>query len=318
VRDFKRALITGAAGAGARCMIEYLQKNQPQIELHGAVRNRNARKVPEGVVVYEVDLLDTGSIIWCLNKSLPDVIFHLAANPDKGFEIPSAILTNNAIGSCNLFQSVLLTTGGDSVIVSPSSSEIYGNVEPEEVPIKEDCPKRPVSPYAVAKLAQDNLASVYCKVYGMQIITTRPVSYNNFYRTNLFTSNFARQIACIEQGKQTVLKHGNLANTRILCDARDIAEAHWLAATKCTPGHAYNIGDGQQVTVGEVLDKLCHFSTCHIPTQQDPILMRLVDVTLQVPDCSKFKMATGWQPRIDLDRSLQDLLNYWREEVGKE
>ena len=324
-----KVLITGATGSGARYLIEYLQEHQPQVTIHGTARRKNSKKNPTGIELHEVDLLDSMSILRCLSQVRPDVIFHLAANPDKGFEVPSAILMNNAVGSANLFEAIRYYNDYRSItvnlpiIINVSSSEVYGAVKPEEVPITEECPKRPVSPYAVAKLAQDNLGSVYFKAYGMPVITTRSFSYNNFHRLNLFTSDFARQIALVEAGKLKVVKHGNLDSVRVMCDARDIARAYWLCATKCEPGEAYNIGGGQQVTVGRVLDHLIRISqerpeSLPIEIEQDPALMRPVDVTLQVPDCGKFKKATGWEPKFDLDQSLNDLLNHWRKEVQKE
>lgn len=319
MRQFRRVLITGATGAGARCLIEYLQKEQQHVKIDGTARRSTSRKPISGVTLYEVDVLDCGSIIRCLCKCQPDVIFHFASNPDKGWDVPLATVVGKAAGACNLFEAVLHTRESlDPVIVNISSSEIYGDIRPEEIPIKENCPKRPLSPYGVGKLAQDALASVYHKAYGLSIVTTRAFSYNNFYRTNLFTSDFARQIARIEQGKQSVLRHGNLDSLRALCDARDIAEAHWLAATKCAVGEAYNIGSEQKVTVGEVLQTLCSFADKPISCEPDPSLMRPVDVTLQIPDCSKFKKETGWQPKFDLEWSLENLLNHWRKEVAKE
>lgn len=316
----RRVMITGGTGSGARYLIEYLQKEQPQVEIHATARRKNAKRAPQGVTLHEVDLLDTASIINCFQRLLPDAIFHLAANPDKGFEIPSAMLMNNAVGSANLFEAARLCYGVHQelpVIISASTSEIYGAVRPEEVPIREDCPKRPCSPYGVSKLAQDCLGKVYFDAYGMNIITTRAFTYNNFYRTNLFSSSFAQQIALIEAGKQKVLRHGNLDSVRVMCDASSIAEAYWLAAVRCRPGEVYNIGGDKQVTVGDVLQRLIRKASVPIHTEVNPDLLRPVDVTLQIPDCSKFRAETGWEPTFDLDASLHGLLEYWRQEVKK-
>lgn len=323
--NIQRALITGATGSGARYLIEYLQSHHPEVEIYGTARRKNSKKFPPGVKLYEADLLDMPSVLRCLWRSQPDVIFHLAANPDKGFEIPSAILMNNAVGTVNLFEAIRCWKDGANLVgrewpicINVSSSEVYGAVRPEEIPIVEECPKRPCSPYAVSKLAQDCLAKVYYDAYGMNIITTRSFTYNNFYRTNLFTSDFAKQIALIELGKLKVLKHGNLESIRVMCDARDIAYAYWLAAVKGRVGEAYNIGGGQKVTVGGVLEEMKSMSTVPIVCEQDSNLFRPVDVTLQVPDCSKFKAETGWEPKFDLSTSLCDLLNHWRQEVRRE
>jgi len=316
----KKVLITGANGSGARYLITHLQGHQPQVEIHGTVRRKNSKYQVPNIVFYEADLLDQGSLLRCLYVSQPDIIFHLAANPDKCFEVPVACFMTNAVGTLNLFEAVRSYAVGYKapIIINVSSSEVYGAVRPEEVPITEECPKRPVSPYAVAKLAQDNLANVYWQAYKTPIITTRSFTYNNFYRRNLFTSDFAHQIALIEAGKQNVLKHGNLDSVRVMCDGRDIAEAYWLAATKCQPGEAYNIGGGQQVTVGEILERLIALSGKCIPHCGDAALYRPVDVTLQVPDCTKFKQATGWEPKFDLDQSLKGLLGHWRKEIARD
>jgi GDP-mannose 4,6-dehydratase len=335
--EIKHVLITGANGSAGRYLCEYLRDHHPDVQVFGTARNKNSvTNPPVECRLHEMELTDLSSILRVITATEPDVIFHLAANPDKCFETPVGVLQSNTIGTANLFEAVRFWRAEseydgryeyDPIIVSASSSECYGDVRPEDVPIKESCPFRPVSPYAVSKAAQDHLATVYFKAYGMRIITTRAFTYNNFYRTNLFTSDFARQIALIEAGKLDVLKHGNLDSVRVICDARDIACAYWLAATRCRFGEAYNIGGDCQVSVGEVLAKLCALSNwkldhrgtfeSRIKCEPDPALMRPTDVTLQVPDSTKFREATGWTPQFDLTRSLRDLLNYWRKEVVK-
>lgn len=314
----EKVLITGAVGSTGRYLTEYLRENRPNVEIYGIVRRKNSRQPLPGIVLYEGDLLDTASLIRIVRTTLPDVVFHFAANPDKGFEIPSAILQNNLIGTANLLEAVRAVH--EAVVYRPifinvSSSEVYGAVRPDEVPIKEDCPMRPQSPYGISKMAQDHLGQVYHKAYGMKIITTRAFTYINPLRLDLFTSAFARQIAYIEAGKQAVLKHGNLDSVRVVVDSKDIAEAYWLAATRCCFGEVYNIGGAKPISVGQVLDMLKILSPKTIPTEQDPSLMRLLDVTLQVPDCTKFIKETNWSPKRDLNSSLQTLLNYWRRKV---
>lgn len=314
----QRVLITGAAGAGGRCLVEYLRANHPEVEIHGLVRQKMRKEVP-GVILHEADLLDTGSLVKAIRHSRPDVVFHLAANPDKGFEIPSGILLNNAVGTANLFEALRLERNDwqelDSVIVNVSSSEVYGQVSPDEVPIKETQPFRPVSPYGISKVAQDLLGRMYYQAYGMRVVATRAFSYTNLYRRDIFTSNFARQIALIEKGELKVLKHGNLDSVRCFVSTQDIMHAYWLAATKCEYGEAYNLGGNTIMSVGEVLERMIRMSNVYIPCEQDPSLMRPVDVTLQIPCVDKFINATGWTQHFDTDKVLKEQLDYWRKEI---
>lgn len=329
--EIKRVLITGINGSGGRCLLEYLRAEHPTIEVHGAVRRKASRRGLDATL-HEVDLLDFGSILQCLRKSKPDAIFHLAANSDKGFEIPTAMLLNNAVGSANLLEAIRLernifpSTQHDPIVVVVSSSEVYGDVKPEDIPITEECPMRPVSPYAISKMAEDHLGRLYHKAYGLRTVVTRAFSYINNRHPSIFTTAFARQIAEIEQGKREVLLHGNLASVRTFVDTRDIMHAYWLAAIRCRFGEAYNIGGTITMSVGETLNYLIHLSM-HTPgsfvwtpikVRESPGLLRPVDVTQQIPCSDKFIVETGWQRKFDVDESLQELLDYWRRKVVKE
>ncbi len=324
-----RVLITGITGAAGRYMIDYLRDKHPEVEIYGTTRRRALRLgqfPPDGdVCLHEVDLLDFGSILNALGRSRPDVIFHFAANSDKGFDIPSAIVHNNAVGTVNLFEAIRQGMGtiwsngpyDDPIIVNVSSSEVYGDVGPADVPISETCPFRPMSPYAISKVAQDHLGMLYHKAYGMKVVNTRAFSYVNLRHHGIFTSHFAYQIAMIERSRLKVLKHGNLDSVRCFVDAKDIMEAYWLAATKCDYGEAYNIGGTCVMSVGEVLTRMDGLTCCVIKREQDPSLMRPADVTMQIPDCSKFITQTGWKPTFDVDKVLTELLEYWRNRVAK-
>lgn len=348
--EIRKVLITGIGGSGGRCLLGYLRAEHSRVEVHGAVRRKTSRQ-GLGAVLHEVDLLDFGSIVQCLRKSRPDVIFHLAANSDKGFEIPTAMLLNNAVGSANLLEAIRLERdltfldgiGGynfDPVVVVVSSSEVYGDVRSEDVPITEECPMRPVSPYAISKVAEDHLGRLYHRAYGLRTIVTRAFSYVNYCHPSIFTSAFARQIAEIEQGKREVLLHGNLESVRTFVDTRDIMHAYWLAAARCRFGEAYNIGGTKTMSVGEVLNRLLVMSTGkpggprrapikktpsllprrllpRITIREDPGLLRPVDVTQQIPCSDKFIAETGWERKFDVDESLRGLLDYWRKEVAK-
>ena len=312
---FERVLITGIGGSGASYLADYILEHHPEVEVHGFSRWRSGNNGHNnGVTVHEVDLLDMSSILRGLQKSWPQAIFNMAshANVRSGFDTPLSVLNNNIMGTANLLEAFRYRhNDGKPVFVQISSSEIYGQVSPDEVPIKESCPVCPASPYAVSKLAQDALAHTYFLNYGLPVIRTRMFSYFNPRRKDLFATSFARQVVEIENGKRDVLKHGNLDSVRTMIDVRDACRAYWMAL-ECKPGEVYNIGGDTTISVGEFLELLKTHANCQIRSEPDPKLMRPTDVTLQIPDCTKFKEATGWAPQYSFDDSVKHLLEHCR------
>jgi len=321
-RIFKRVLITGIEGSGGSYLAEYITQNHPEVGVHGIARwhstTQNNLVNVSNVVVHECDLLDFGSILNVLRKVEPDVIFHLAAhaNVRTSFITPQTVLANNILGTCNLFEAIR-SAQIDPYIQLCSTSEVYGQVLKEEVPIKETAPLRPVSPYAVSKVAQDLLGGSYFASYGMKIIRTRMFAYLNPRRADLFATSFARQIVLIERGKQGELWHGNLDSTRTLLDVRDAMRAYWEATLYCQPGEIYNIGGTTVMKVGEFLNRLSELSIVPILARVDPALLRPADVTLQIPNTDKFTKTTGWQPTHSFEDSLDFLLTYWRSALSR-
>ena len=316
-------MITGIAGSGGSYLAEYIAEHHPEVQIHGLARWRstaqNLRAVSEKVSVHEADLLDFSSVLAVLKASKPDAIFHLAAhaNVRTSFITPTAVLNNNIIGTSHLLEAVRIAKP-DTIIQLCSTSEVYGQVDPKDVPIMESAPLRPVSPYAVSKTAQDLLGWSYFKSYGMPVIRTRMFTYFNPRRTDLFATSFARQIAWIERGLLKELTHGNLNSVRTFIDVRDAVRAYWDAMLYCEPGEAYNIGGTTTMTVGECLKRLERLSGTAIPKKLSPQLLRPADVTLQIPCVDKFRKATGWKPRYDFDDSLRHLLEHWRKEAAKQ
>jgi GDP-4-dehydro-6-deoxy-D-mannose reductase len=202
----------------------------------------------------------------------------------------------------------------DCKIQIACSSEEYGHVEPHEVPIKETNPLRPLSPYAVSKVAQDYLGYQYYKSYGLHVIPTRTFNHTGPRRgENFVTSNFSKQIAEIEKGKKPpVLYVGNLSAKRDFTDVRDVVRAYWLALEKGEPGETYNIASGFCVTIKEMLDLLLSFSQVDIEVKEDPSRLRPSDVGILLGDYDKFHQKTGWKPEIPFEKTMEDLLNYWR------
>ena len=317
-RVFRRALITGIGGSGGSYLAEYLVQHHPEVEVHGIARwhsttQDNLAAIASRVTVHEADLTDFPSTLAALRAAAPDAVFHLAAhaNVRASFVTPDAVLRGNILGTSTLLEAIRLA-GLDPWIQLCSSSEVYGQVSPEHVPIGEDTPFRPASPYAVSKAAQDLLGWTYFTSYGMRIIRTRMFSYVNPRRSDLFATSFARQVARVERGLQAEILHGNLDSVRTLVDVRDAMRAYWEALRWCEPGEAYNIGGGATTTVREVLERLIAMATCPVPTRLDPRLLRPADVTLQIPNVDKFTRATGWTPRHSVDESLRHLLDYHR------
>lgn len=321
-RQIKKALITGIAGSGGSYLAEYIVSRHPEVELHGITRwhsaasEENLAGVRDRIVLHECDLTDFSAILATLKRVQPDAIFHLAshANVRASFLNPLAVLHNNIMSTANLLEAARAAEI-DPIVQICSTSEVYGQVDPKDVPIKEDCPLRPVSPYAVSKTAQDLLGGAYFHSYGMKIIRTRMFAYLNPRREDLFATSFAKQVARIELGLQKELLHGNLDSVRTLIDVRDAMESYWIAAEQCEFGEVYNIGGTAVIRVGEFLDILKQLARCPIPTRLDPSLLRPADVTLQIPDTTKFTQTTGWKPKYTLEESIQYLLDYWRDRI---
>ena len=325
MRSFKKILITGISGSGGSYLAEYIVHNFPEVEVHGISRwhststARNLSQIQDNVTVHECDLTDFSAIFSVLREVHPDGIFHIAshANVRAGFTNPLAVVSNNVMGTANLLEAIRLADINPYVQLC-SSSEVYGQVDPKNVPIKEDCPIQPNSPYAVSKLTQDMLGLTYFRSYGMKVIRTRMFAYVNPRRADLFATSFARQVARIERGLQKELFHGNLESVRTLIDVRDAMRAYWDALLYCEPGEVYNMGGQTTVTVGEFLEILKKLSSATILSRVDPKLLRPADVTLQIPCIDKFVAVSKWKSQYTFEESVELLLKYWRKEVALE
>jgi GDP-mannose 4,6-dehydratase len=322
-----RALITGITGFVGSHLAEYLLANQPQTEVFGIKRWRspkdNIRHLLDRVSLHDCDLRDLASLISVFGQVKPDVVFHLAAQSfvPSSFVAPADTLECNVIGTTNLLEAVRIAKI-DPVIHICSSSEVYGQVSPEDVPIRETCPLRPVSPYAVSKVGEDMLGYMYWRAYGLKTIRTRMFTHSGPRRGEVFVDSFfAQQVARIEHGQQEpVIRVGNLESVRTFADVRDTVRAYWLLTQKCPPGEVYNIGGDSTMTIREMLAMLLELTPCKekIEVRVDPALIRPADVTLQVPCSDKFKAATGWKSEIPYRQTLQDMLDYWRCEAARD
>ena len=253
---------------------------------------------------------------------MPDYIFHLAAQsyPKTSFDSPADTLNTNIIGTSNLLESVRLTELAPVVHVC-ASSEVFGRVSKEKLPIDEEVTFHPASPYAISKVGTDLVGRYYGEAYGMKVMTTRMFTHTGPRRGDVFAeSSFAKQIAMIEAGLlPPIVKTGNLDSLRTWADVRDAVRAYYMLVTiNPTPAEYYNIGGSYTCSVRKMLEYLISLSTVkNIQVETDPDRLRPIDADLQVPDTRKFESHTGWKPEISFETTMNDLLNYWRDQVAK-
>ncbi len=318
-----RILITGVTGMVGSHLVDHVLANYADVEVHGLMRWRspidNIRHAIDRISVHLADLNDLGSLIRLLETVQPDRIFHLAAQSyvTTSFTAPVDTLRTNVIGTSNLLEAVRLS-GVEARIHICSSSEVYGQVIEGDLPIRETMPFRPASPYAVSKVGEDMIAYQYGLSFGLHVLRTRMFTHTGPRRGAVFAeSAFARQIARIEVGLQSEpVRVGNLDSVRTYADVRDAVRAYWLLLEKCPPGEVYNIGGTRTLTIGDILEILKSMALVPVEHVVDPDLLRPSDVTLQVPDISRFQKATGWTPEIELEQTLGDLLNYHRQSLA--
>jgi GDP-mannose 4,6-dehydratase len=317
-----KVLITGITGMVGSHLAEYILSNQPTVEIHGLLRWRspldNILQIRSKIELHQAELRDLNSLVCLMRKVKPDWIFHLAAQSyvTTSFDLPADTLHTNVIGTTNLLDALRITQTNARIHIC-SSSEVYGQVKEDEVPIKESNPFRPASPYAVSKVGEDMIALQYFLSYGIKTVRTRMFTHTGPRRGDVFAeSAFAKQIAEIEAGlRPNPVKIGNPNSVRTFADVRDAVRAYWLLLEKCPAGEVYNIGGNRTMKISDMLEMLKGMARCKIEHEIDPGLLRPSDVTLQIPDTSKFQAATGWEPKIPLEKTLQDLLDYHREKI---
>lgn len=315
-------LITGITGMAGSHLAEHLLK-QGAGDIHGTLRWRssheNIKDIENDITLHNCELRDPYSVMRLLKTVRPDCVFHFAAQSsvEQSWNSPQDTILNNITPELNLFESIRLLESLDTTILIPGSSEEYGLVYETELPVSELNPLRPMSPYGVSKVTQSALGFQYFHNYGLKIIRTRSFNHTGPKRSEVFvTSNFAKQIAEIELGlKEPVIKVGNLSAKRDFSDIRDIVNAYDLAVKLGEPGEVYNIGSGVSYSIDDILEMLLSLSDLAIKIEEDPDRIRPSDVPELCCDYSKFHRATGWNPTISIQQTLEDLLNDWRKKL---
>jgi GDP-4-dehydro-6-deoxy-D-mannose reductase len=316
-----RLLVTGAGGFVGGHLVELVRRESPATEIHGVVLPHGslAWSTARGARVVEADLDDPAAAAAVVEEVLPDAIVHLAGQSSvaQSWLDPGATLRTNVLGVVHVLDAAR-RLGLEPAVLVIGSAEEYGAVTAAELPIREDAPLRPASPYAVSKVAQGALALQYGPAGGMRVMLTRTFHHTGPGRGEAFAeSSFARQIAEIERGlRKPVIEVGNLDAVRDFTDVRDVVRAYWLLVEKGEAGRAYNVCSGRGRRVREILDLLLAGSTTRVELRVDEARLRPADVPAQVGDPTRLREATGWEPRIPLEQTLLDLLADWRARVA--
>ena len=322
----KKVLITGITGFAGSHLMDYILNNT-DYKVYGIKRmNSNLRNIHHAldrITLYDADLLDETSLISVLKKVQPDQIYHLGALSwvTPSWDMPAVYMQTNAIGTINLFEAMRIT-GCKARVLTSATPEEFGDVPEDLIPITEETRIKPINPYAASKAAQDMVCITYHASYNMDIVRTRAFNHEGPRRyIHGAIASFAYQIARIERNLQEpVIKVGNLSATRNFTDIRDTVRAYFLAMEKGVSGELYVIGTDQIYTMKQVLDMLITHSTKadQIKIEVDPERVRPTELMTFIGDYSKFKEATGWERKYDLDETLESVLNYWREFIDKD
>jgi GDP-4-dehydro-6-deoxy-D-mannose reductase len=316
-----RVLLTGIAGFAGSFLAEYLVQ-QADVELHGIV-HRHDRRIHHLLSQLTLHRGDLRNALWVsdvVETVRPDIALHLAAWSDVGgsWQQPWTTYELNIQCQLNVFEALVRWTPHCRTLAI-SSNEVYGLVQPGDLPIDEDTPLRPNNPYGVSKIAQDMMALQYWNSYRLPAMRARSFNHLGPGQSPEFAASaFARQIAEIEAGlRPPLVQVGNLSAQRDFTDVRDVVRAYWLLATHGVPGECYNVGSGQPRAIQWLLDTLIELSPVHVQVELDPQRLRPSDVPCSYCDPAKLAAATGWRPEIDLHTTLLDLLNSWRDQIGR-
>ncbi len=329
----KKAFITGITGMVGSHLADYLLANTDW-EIHGLLRWRSPLDNVQNLVplvnkksrvfFHYGDLRDSQSIDTAVQNIKPDYCFHLAAQsyPQTSFTAPLDTYETNIQGATRVLEALKIHAP-KCVIHICASSEVFGRVPKEKLPIDEDCSFHPASPYAISKVGTDLVARYYAEAFGMMVMSTRMFTHTGPRRGDVFAeSSFAKQIALAEAGKiPPIIKVGNLKSLRTIADVRDAVIAYYMLVTiNPKSGEYYNIGGTHSLEIGQVLQDLINLSTIKDKIQviEDPERLRPIDADLQVPNTAKFTKHTGWQPTIPYMQTMTDLLNYWRLRISQE
>jgi len=314
----KKALITGIAGFVGSHLTNYLLSQKIQVEGFIHPKHKIQESIAQGAKLKVCDLLNKKKVVSAVNSTNYDYVFHLAAfsSPAASFDNSEETLKNNIFCQLNLLEA-LAGAKSEAKILIVGSSEEYGNIDSKYLPVNEDAPLAPVSPYAVSKVAQDMLGYQFFLYKNLNIVRVRPFNHIGPGQSHAFVvSYFASKIAELEKKGGGMMRVGNLATFRDFTDVRDIVRAYFLALIKGELGDVYNIGSGKAYKIADILKKMISFSDSEIKVVVDKKLFRRAEIEKVFCDFSKFHKATDWQTRIPIDTSLFDTIEYERRKLS--
>jgi GDP-4-dehydro-6-deoxy-D-mannose reductase len=323
-----RCFVTGISGFAGVHLAAVLARRGDQVfgmsrepsralaELH----ERHADRVPASGVEY-FDIRDRERLRAAIRRTSPDAVFHLAglSFPLQSFAQPDMTYAVNFLGTVDLFGAILDHAPGARV-VCVTTGQVYGAVDdPSELPLTEEHPLRPLTPYAVAKAAADLAAYQFFRAHGLDVVRARPFNYTGPRQTAQFVcSEFARAIATAERGSgERTLRVGDLAVERDFSDVRDVVRGYVALVERGAGGEPYNLGSGCATSVGAILAQLRELSLVDVKVERDPAKLRGHDVPRIVGSIAKIREAVGWRPEIPLRPTLADLLEFWREDLAR-
>lgn len=300
-----KALITGSEGFVGKHL-------RAELEAHGY--DVTGLDLAPGEKTVAVNLLEAEKVNALLEEMQPEVIFHLAGQANVGLSWKKPVMTMeiNLIAAVNLMEAVRKSCPGCAIVLVGSSDE-YGNLKEKGQLVSEETPLQPVTPYAISKIAQEQMGQAYAKAYGMKICMTRSFNHGGAgQKPGFMIPDFAQGIVKVERGEADAVSVGNLSSKRDFTHVKDIVRAYRLIAEKGKAGEIYNVGSGKTYSAGEVLDRMIGMAKCPVPVRQDPARMRPSDTPVICCDNSKIRNDTGWTPELTIDDILQDTLAYYR------
>lgn len=310
-----KALIIGGAGFVGGYLIRELSSAGQEVYAT-CLENE---KITGGCTACTLDILDAEAVSEVICRIQPDVIYHLAAQSSVSvsWKKPQLTADINVIGTINVLEAVRVCDKKDIRLLLIGSGEEYGFIRKDACPLTEEEPLNPGNIYAATKACQGMLGEIYARAYKMDIVMVRAFNHSGPQQLPMFViSDFCRQIAVIEKGDApAVMSVGNLTAKRDFTDVRDIVRAYRLLGEKGVGGRTYNVGRGKAVEIQCILDTALSFSEREIEVKQDPARMRASDIPLIEPDVSRIYGDTGWKAEISMEKTIEDTLNYWRNNV---
>lgn len=317
----KKILITGVAGFVGSHLVDYLVENhREEYKIYGIVRESDSfEKINHNLSnlhIITCDLINSSAVANVIKDLMPDYIYHLAGESSvKGsWDSLISLVNNNIVATLNILDALKFNKSLESKILLVCSSDEYGIVDNKDIPIREELPLRPISPYAVSKASVDMFSFQYYYNYGLMIIRIRAFNHTGPRRPEIYAlSNFAKQIAEIENGiLEPIINVGNLDAIRDYSDVRDIVRGYVLAMKYCKAGEVYNLCSSKGYKLGDLLERMISLTDKSIKIVQDKERMRPTDLPVIIGDNSKFRKVVPWEPKYNIETTLQDLLNYWR------